>query len=90
MDGDLRLSAQERKTCLKTMRRDRTARRALILLLLADGHSYREIRAATFASPTLIRSVKREFATGRLKRVLRTEEQPATVPSWLMIVVGGC
>jgi uncharacterized protein YerC len=62
----------------------------LILLLLADGHSYREIRAATFASPTLIRSVKREFATGRLKRVLRTEEQPATVPSWLMIVVGGC
>ena len=42
---------------------------------------------ATFASPTLIRSVKREFATGRLGRVLRTEEQPDTVPSWLIFVV---
>jgi hypothetical protein len=65
MDGHLRLSAREGKTCLKTLRTARTARRALVLLLLADGRSYREIRTATFASPTLIRSVKREFARRR-------------------------
>ncbi len=87
MDGHLRLSTRERKTCLKTLRTARTARRALVLLLLAEGRSYREIRAATFASPTLIRSVKREFATGRLGMALRTEEQPDTVPSWLIFVV---
>jgi len=87
MDGHLRLSARERKTCLKTLRAARAARRALILLLLAKGRSYRSIRAATLASPTLIRSVKRDFAAGRLGRALRTEEAPATVPSWLLIVV---
>jgi len=87
MDGHLRLSVQERKTCLKTLRAARTARRALILLLLAKGHSYRSICTATLASPTLIRSVKRDFAAGRLGRALRTEEAPSTVPSWLLIVV---
>jgi putative transposase len=87
MDGHLRLSARERKTCLKTLRTARTARRALVLLLLADGWSYRELRAVTFASSTLVRSVKQDFAAGRLKRALQTEADPVTVPSWLMIVV---
>jgi putative transposase len=87
MDGHLRLSARERKTCLKTLRAARTARRALILLLLEQGCSYREIGGASFASPTLIRSVKRDFATGRLPRTLRSEGQPSRVPSWLVIVV---
>jgi putative transposase len=87
MDGHLRLSARERNTCLKTLRAARSARRALILLLLAEGQSYRAIGVATFASPTLIRSVKRDFAAGRLGKALRTEEVPAMVPSWLIIVV---
>lgn len=87
MDGHLRLSAAERKTCLKTWRAARGARRALILLLLAEGRSYRTIRAATFASPTLIRSVKRDFAAGRLKQAFGTEEEAVAVPSWLVIVV---
>jgi hypothetical protein len=38
-----RLSATERNTCLAVYRRDRFARQALVLLLLADGRSYREI-----------------------------------------------
>jgi len=87
MDGHLRLSAQERKTCLKTWRAARAARRALILLLLAEGRSYRSIRAGTLASPTLIRSVKRDFVAGGLGQALRTEEAPTAVPSWLLIVV---
>jgi transposase len=87
MDGHLHLSAQERKTCLRTLQAARTARRALILLLLAEGRSYRSIRAATLASPTLIRSVKRDFAEGRLKKTLKTERAVAAVPSWLVIVV---
>jgi len=87
MDGHLRLSAQERNTCLKTLRAARSARRALILLLLAEGQSYRAIGVTTFASPMLIRSVKRDFAAGRLGRALRTEQEPAIVPSWLIVVV---
>ncbi|HEV8003968.1 MAG TPA: IS630 family transposase [Planctomycetaceae bacterium] len=87
MDGHLRLSAEERKTCLKTLRAAPTARRALIVLLLAERCSYRAIRKATFASPTLICAVKRGFAVARLKGALRTEKVPAPVPSWLLIVV---
>jgi putative transposase len=87
MDGHLRLSSPERKTCLKTLRMSRASRRALILLLLADGHSYRKIRAATFASPTLIRSVKRDFGVGRLGRALGTQVQPDTVAYWLIVAV---
>lgn len=37
MDGNLRLSVKERKTCLATYRAANTSQRALILLLLADG-----------------------------------------------------
>ena len=46
MDGYLRLSASERKSCLKVYRRDPAARRTLVLLLLAAGRSYRDIAAA--------------------------------------------
>jgi putative transposase len=60
---------------------------ALIVLLLAERCWYRAIRKANFASPTLICAVKRGFAVARLKGALRTEEAPATVPSWLLIVV---
>jgi len=58
MDGHLRLSAKERKTCLRMYRAARSVRRALILVLLAEGRSYRQIAHATLASPTLIAAVK--------------------------------
>jgi hypothetical protein len=87
MDGHLRLLAQEGKPCLKTWRTARMARRALVLLLLADGPSDRDIGAATFASPTRIGAVKRDFAVGRSRGVLVTEDKSATVASWLVLVV---
>jgi len=87
MDGYLQLSAQERKTCLATYRAARAARRALVLVLLADGRSYRDIGAAALASPSLVRAVKRDYAAGGLDRVLGREPKPATVAGWLIVVV---
>jgi putative transposase len=87
MDGHLRLSAKERKTCLTTYRTARQARRALILLLLAEGRSYRQIAAAALASPTLISAVKRDWEAGGTARVLGTEERPYVVAHWLIVVV---
>jgi transposase len=87
MDGHLRLSAKERKTCLTTYRSARQARRALILLLLSEGRSYRQIAAAALASPTMIRAVKKDWEAGRTARVLGTEERPFVVAYWLVVVV---
>lgn len=87
MDGSIRLSSEERKTLLQTYRGAGIARRALVLLLLAEGWSYRGIGEATFASPTMIRSVKRNFAAGGVARVLGAEERPFTVTYWLIVVV---
>ena len=87
MDGHLRLSAQERKTCLATWRAARSARRALILLLVAEGWSYRRIAGATWASPTLIAAVKRDWAAGGVARVLGAEPRPYVLAYWLIVVV---
>jgi putative transposase len=87
MDGYLQLSARERKACLTTYRAARPARRALVLLLLADGRSYRELDAAMFASPSLVAAVKRDFAAGGVDRVLGQEPKPVTVASWLILVI---
>ena len=87
MDGYLRLSGKERKTCLATVRAARSARRALVLVLLADGWSYRQIGAATFASPTLVRTVKRDFGAGGVERVLVGAIPTVTVAYWLVVVV---
>jgi transposase len=87
MDGHLRLSAKERKTCLQIYRSARAARRALVLLQLAEGLSYRELRRAALVSPALIAAVKHDFAAGGVARVLGTEERPFTVAYWLVVVV---
>jgi transposase len=87
MDGSIRLSEKERKALLQVYRGATIARRALVLLLLAEGRSYRSIREATLASPTMIASVKRNFATGGVARVLGREERALTVPYWLIAVV---
>ena len=87
MDGSIRLSAEERKTLLQIYRRATMARRSLVLLLLADGWSYRAIGKAALASPTLVRNVKRNFADGGVTRVLRAEPQTVTIASWLIVVV---
>jgi transposase len=87
MDGSIRLSMRERKTCLKVYRSARAARRALVLLLLAEQQSYRQIGSAALASPTLIAAVKRDFQTGGLARVLGTQRRTVSVPYWLIVVM---
>jgi hypothetical protein len=62
MDGNLRQSAQERQACLKVLRQAGVPRRVLLLLLLHDALSYRRLQEVAFASPDLIRAVKRDFA----------------------------
>jgi transposase len=86
MDGYLRLSAAERKTCLAVYRRDRAARRALVLLLLAAGRSYREIVAAALVGPNLVAAVKRDFAAGGVGRALGGEPTSGVVPAWWLVV----
>jgi transposase len=87
MDGSIRLSAKERKVCLKLYRSAGAARRALVLLLLADQRSYRQIGTATLASPTLIAAVKRDFRNGGVARVLQTERRETSVAYWLIVVM---
>jgi len=55
MDGYLQLSPQERKACLQVYRSDRQVSRALVLLLLDQGFSYRKIGASVFVSPGLVK-----------------------------------
>jgi transposase len=87
MDGYLQLSEKERKVCLATYRAARQARRALVLMLLAQGRSYREISLAALASPSLVRAVKRDYTQGGLNRALGHESKSVTVAPWLIIVV---
>jgi transposase len=87
MDGYLQLSPKERKTCLATYRAARAARRALVLVLLAEGRSYRAIGAATLASPTLVRAVRQDYAEGGLDRALGRQPRPVAVAHWLIVVV---
>jgi transposase len=87
MDGSIRLSAKERKTLLQAYRASPAVRRALILLLLAEGWSYRRIREAIFVSPTMIAAVKRDFSAGGIAQVLGGEARTVVVASWLLVVV---
>jgi transposase len=87
MDGSIRLSPAQRKRLLKVYRQASASRRAFVLLLLADGWSYRRLGQTAYASPTLIRAVKSDFAKGGVDRVLGTDPRPVAVPYWLIIVV---
>jgi transposase len=90
MDGSIELSADQRKVLLAGYRcgKDaRSARRAHIVLLVAEGWSYREVRAITFASYDLIRDCVRAFQQGGSAAVLREgQAQPAVLPRWLLTV----
>src|SRR5215831_21190175 len=90
MDGSIELSAEQRKVLLSAYRcgKDaRTARRAHIVLLAAEGWSYREVRAITFASYDLIRECLRSFHQGGTAAVLREDQASRTViPRWLFTI----
>ena len=84
MDGSIRLSEEERKVLLQACRSGscaRTARRAQIVLLLAKGWPYRQVREATFASFDLIKDCLARFRTGRVDAVLQ-KSGPAKQPTW--------
>lgn len=63
MDGSIQLTKSERNACLKLVRagKGRSGRRAHILLLLSEGHSWRFIRDVMYASNDLIASVVRDY-----------------------------
>jgi transposase len=90
MDGSIELSAEQRKVLLAAYRcgKDaRVARRAHIVLLAADGWSYREVRAITFASYDLIGECVRAFHQGGSAAVLREDQASRTVvPRWLFTI----
>src|SRR5688500_7179645 len=73
MDDSIRLSEEQRKELLTAYRygKDaRVSRRAHIVLLLAEGWTYREVRVIAFASFDLIRDCVRELNEGGLAAVL--------------------
>ena len=89
MDGSIELSVKERKVLLAAYRCGKdvpTARRAHIVLLVAEGWSYREVRAIAFASYDLIRECVRAVQQGGSAAVLKEEQSQAVVPRWLVAV----
>jgi putative transposase len=89
MDGSIELSAAERKVLLSAYRFGndaRVARRAHIVLLLAEGWSHREVRAITFASFDLISECARAFRQGGSAAVVQPTEEPLVLLRWLLIV----
>lgn len=85
MDGILRLSAPDRKATLRLVQRGgqhQSARRAHVLLLLADGHPVRFIAAVLFCSFDLIASVRRDYRRGGVTAALGHEQAIRRVPWW--------
>lgn len=86
MDGSIRLSEADRKVFLDVYRgtRDaRTARRAHVVLLLAEGLTYREIMELVFCSPGFISDIVRDFRDGGVAAVLReAEDEAPSLPAW--------
>src|SRR5579863_1286426 len=84
MDGSINLSGNERKMLLQAYRAGhdaRAARRAHIVLLLADAWSYREVRAIAFASYDLIRDCLARFHRGGAAAVL-ADSSSQSPPRW--------
>ena len=85
MDGMFRLTDPERKIALRWVHHGgdhRVARRAHVLLLLADGHTVRTIVAMLFCSFDLIASVRREYRCQGFDAALGTERGIERTPGW--------
>lgn len=86
MNGSIHLTEQERKRLLKAYRSGehvRVARRAHVLLLLADGIIWEQIRHLLYASNDLIAEVRRTFLAGGVEAVLGQTDACESVPWWL-------
>ena len=85
MSRSIELTEEERKALLREYRSAgsvRTARRAQIILLLADGWSYREVRQVTFASYDLVAQCVAQFQQGRVETLLGWSGTTDSVPLW--------
>jgi transposase len=91
MDGSIELSAMDRKTLLTAYRgpgEARTARRAHVLLLLADGHTDREIMELLFCSAGFISGVVKHFREGGVASILpESNGESAARPVWATRVI---
>lgn len=88
MKGSIELSPAERRTLSKVYRSGddvRVARRAHVLLLLADGITWEQIRRLLRASNDLIAGVRRRFLDGGVAAVLgeKPEGPEQGLPEWL-------
>lgn len=91
MDGSIRLSGGDRKSLLFACQRGPTvavSRRAHIVLLLADGRSWRDIRSVAFVSFGLIRDCLTRWRIGGVAAIIREAPQSEKRASWLEKVVG--
>lgn len=90
MEGSIRLTDEERKVVMRVYRSGtagRTVHRAQVLLLLADGRAYREVRSVVFCSFDFIADCVRRFRTGGVAGVLEGKSaEPEHVPHWLVRV----
>jgi len=79
MDGSITLSAEQRKTLLHLLRFAsdvRHSRRAHVVLLLADGHSHREIRSVAYVSFDFVADCARRFREGSLDTLFTMAPKP--------------
>ncbi len=62
-------------------------RKALVLLLLDRGRSYRQIIDATLVSSTTICEVKRQYAQAGLNAAPGLRRRDSVIPFWLIVVL---
>jgi transposase len=90
MDGIILLSDSDRKAALRLVQRGgehRAARRAHVLLLLAQGHPVRVIAAVLFCSFDLIAAVRRDYRRGGVTAAVGEERVIRRVPWWYNAVL---
>ncbi len=90
MAGKIVLLTRERKRCLHVWHRGpdpRQARRALVLVRLAEGASYREIQRTCHVSSDLIAAVTRQFRSGGMAAVLSPAGSEIAAPGWMFLVL---
>src|ERR687898_670767 len=90
MDGIFRLNPCDRKAALDAYRHASCAsvvRKALVLLLLDRGWSYRRIIDATLVSSSTIAAVKRLYLQNGLDDALRRSRKDRVIPFWLIVVL---
>jgi len=84
MDGSIRLSGAERKALLQLYRSGRPGfRYAHVVLLVADGHTVREVREAAYASFDLINIALTRFRVGGIAALSDDIRVGRPAPAWL-------